>query len=193
MTRSLIGSEKRADHASDFLSSWFEDMGCKGSVAARVCLGLWRLSPIIAGLHLKQMKDSQILSSFHELAAPIPPGVHLAGVDLSHMKDPEEIRAQLAPPLTQPLGVRFRDRILVLRPEDVDFRPDVEGTIAAANRYLEGPDFVDIALREAIGLPQQVRNVPLQFTVNEAKVRAWLEQQAQAWDYTPVHARARSN
>lgn len=73
MTRSLIGSENRADHASDFLSSWFEDMGCKGSVAARVCLGLWRLSPIIAGLHLKQMKDSQILSSFHEPAAPITP------------------------------------------------------------------------------------------------------------------------
>ena len=134
-----------------------------------------------------------LYSRFKTMAAPIPPGVYLAGVDLSHLKDLEEIRAQLAPPLTQPLGVRFRDRILVLRPEDVDFRPDVEGTIAAASRYLEGPDFVDIALREAIGLPQQVRNVPLQFTVDEAKVRAWLEQQAQAWDYTPVHARARSN
>ena len=126
-----------------------------------------------------------LYSRFKTMAAPIPPGVHLAGVDLSHLKDLEEIRAQLAPPLTQPLGVRFRDRILVLRPEEVDFRPDVEGTIAAAGRYLEGPDFVDIALREAIGLPQQVRNVPLQFTVDEGKVRAWLEQQAQERDYTP--------
>jgi beta-lactamase class A len=133
-----------------------------------------------------------LYTRFKTMAAPIPPGVQLAGVDLSHLKDPEDIRGQLAPPLTEPLGVRFRDRILVLRPEEVDFRPDVEATIAAATRYLNGPEFVDIALREAIGLPQQVRNVPLYFTVDEAKVRAWLEEQARQMDYAPIPARARA-
>jgi hypothetical protein len=133
-----------------------------------------------------------LYTRFKAMAAPIPPGVQLAGVDLSHLKDPEEIRSQLAPPLTEPLGVRFRDRILILRPEEVDFRADVEATIAAATRYLNGPEFVDIALREAIGLPQQERNVPLYFTVDEAKVRAWLEEQARQVDYAPIPARARA-
>lgn len=133
-----------------------------------------------------------LYTRFKQMAAPIPPGVHLAGLDLSQLKAPEEIRAQLAPPLAEPLGVRFRDKIVILQPADVDFQPDVEGTIAAASHYLEGPDFVDIALREAIGLPQQVRDVPLRFTVDAAKVRAWLEEQARQLDYPPVHARARS-
>ena len=133
-----------------------------------------------------------LYSRFKAMAAPIAPGVHLAGQDLSHLKEPEEIRARLAPPLAEPLGVRFRDRILILRPEEVDFRADVEGTIAAAARYLEGPDFVDIALREAIGLPQQVRDIPLQYTVDAAKVRGWLEEQARQVDYAPIPARARA-
>ncbi len=110
-----------------------------------------------------------LYSSFKQAAAPIPPGVQLGGIDLSHEKDPALIRAALEPIFRQPIGLRFRDRILVLHPEEIDFTVDVDAMIAAAGQYLEGVDFVDIALREAIGLPQQPRQVPVVYRLRRGE------------------------
>ena len=76
-----------------------------------------------------------LYSRFKHDAAPIPPGVQLGGIDLSHEKDPALIRATLEPIFRQPIGLRFRDRILVLHPEEIDFTVDVDAMIAAAGQY----------------------------------------------------------
>ena len=132
-----------------------------------------------------------LYSYYKQAAAPVPPGVTLGGVDVTGLKDPAAIRAHMAPIYQQPIGVKFQERMLVLHPEEVGFTADVEATIADAGRYLEGLDFVDIAVREAIGLPQQRRDVALRYTVDEDRLRTWLERTAASFDYAPVAARVR--
>ncbi len=122
-------------------------------------------------------------------AAPIPPGVTLAGIDLSSYKDRAEIGAQLAPIFTQPIGVHFENQLLVLDPAEIRFEIHVEQTIDDAARYLEGFDFVDIAVREAIGLPQRQRDVPVRYSYDETALRRWLEGAAAQWNYDPIPAR----
>ena len=153
----------------------------------RVSLRFWLYTLlVVAGLAL-----FPLYTHYKQAAAPIPPGVYLDGLDLSALKDTAQIRAQMEPLYREPIGVRFEDRMLVLKPEEVDFAPDIGATVADAGRYLEGVDFVDIAVREAIGLPQQRRDVALRYQVNEEKLRAWLVQAAAGLDYAPLAPRVR--
>jgi hypothetical protein len=122
-------------------------------------------------------------------AAPVPPGVHLGGLDLSTLKDVDEMRAHLEQIYLQPVDVRFGDARLVLLPEDVDFQVDVAQMVAEAGRYLEGTDFLDIAVREALGFDQQRRDVPVRFMLNHAKLTAWLEEAATVHNHGPAPAR----
>ncbi|MBW7883475.1 MAG: serine hydrolase [Caldilineaceae bacterium] len=124
------------------------------------------------------------------IAAPVPPGVLLGGVDVSGLKSAAEIRAHMDPIYHQPIGVRFQNRLLLLDPDDLDFVVDFDEMVADAGRYLEGWSFLDIAVREAIGLPQHTRTVALRYSLNEAKLRTWLEEQAAQLDYAPILARA---
>jgi len=130
-----------------------------------------------------------LYSYYKGVAAPIPPGVRLGGVDVTGMKTTAEIRAHLDPIYHELLGVRFQNRLLKLDPDDFGFTVDFEQMVADAGQYLRGWAFVDIAVREAIGLPQQVRNVPVRYTVDEAKLRAWLESVAAELDTAPIAAR----
>ena len=131
----------------------------------------------------------RLYTYYKEAAAPIPPGVTLAGVDLSSYKDRAEIRSHLEPVFTEPIGVHFEDQLLVLDPAEVGFTVHADATIDDAARYLEGFDFVDIAVREAIGLPQQQRNLPMRYSYDEAALRGWLEGVAAQWNYDPIPAR----
>jgi hypothetical protein len=131
----------------------------------------------------------RLYTYYKEAAAPIPPGVTLAGIDLSSYKDRAEIRSHLEPVFTYAIGVHFENQLLVLDPAQIGFTVHAETTIDDAARYLEGIDFVDIAVREAIGLPQQRRDVPLRYSYDEAALRAWLEGVAAQWNYDPIPAR----
>lgn len=130
-----------------------------------------------------------LYSYYKGVAAPIPPGVRLGGVDVTGMKTTAEIRAHLDPIYHELIGVRFQNRLLKLDPDDFGFTVDFDLMVADAGRYLAGWEFVDIAVREAIGLPQQVRNVPVRYTLDEAKLRAWLESVAVELNTAPVAAR----
>lgn len=130
-----------------------------------------------------------LYSYYKGVAAPIPPGVRLAGVDVTGMKTTEEIRSHLDPIYHELIGVRFQNRLLMLNPDDFGFQVDFEQMVADAERYLGGWEFVDIAVREAIGLPQQVRNVPARYTIDEPKLRTWLEEVAAQLNTTPIAAR----
>ncbi|HXF60207.1 MAG TPA: serine hydrolase [Caldilineaceae bacterium] len=119
-----------------------------------------------------------LYTRFKVAAAPVPPGVYLGGLDLSALKDTDEIRRHLQVAYSHPLDVRFGDVRLVLRPAEVDFRVDADQMVAEAGQYLAGMAFLDIAVREALGLEQQRRDVPVRFMLDNAKLRAWLEQVA---------------
>ncbi len=130
-----------------------------------------------------------LYSRYKVAAAPVPPGVHLGGLDLSDLKDTAEIRRHLDQIYQAPIDVRFGVARLVLRPEDIDFHVDVEQMVAEASRYLEGSAFLDIAVREALGFDQQRRDVPVRFTVDENKLRAWLETVASEQNHAPTPPR----
>ncbi len=122
-------------------------------------------------------------------AAPIPPGVYLGGVEMGRVKDAAQAAALLDTRNTEPIAVFYGDKRLILRPQEVDYRVDVERMIADASRYLDGPDFVDIALRNLLGLEQKRRDVPVYATVDSAKLTAWLEKAATENDHPPQPAR----
>lgn len=130
-----------------------------------------------------------LYTRFKVQAAPIPPGVYLGGLDLSNVKEKDEIRQHLNQIYQSPVDVRFGDARLVLKPEAVDFTVDVDQMVAEAGQYLQGMEFLDIAVREALGFSQQRRDVPVRFMLNHAKLRAWLEEVAAEQNHPPVPAR----
>ncbi len=123
-------------------------------------------------------------------AAPVPPGVRLGGLALSDVKDVAEIRAHLQGAFAAPIEVRFGERKLALRPEDVAFVLDADQMLAEASAYLSGPPFVDIAMRAALGLQQRQRDVPARYMLDNDKLRAWLEGVAAEYNSAPQPARA---
>lgn len=125
-------------------------------------------------------------------AAPVPPGVYLGGLELSDLKDKEQIREHLRAAYSPPVGADFAGRLIALRPQEVDFAIEVDHMIAEARQYLDGPEFMDIAVRYAFGFEQRRRDVPVYYTVDTAKLRAWLEAIAPEYNTQPQRARALS-
>lgn len=121
----------------------------------------------------------------------MPPGVHLAGLELSHLKDPQAIQEALTARYREPVAVYYDRERLILRPEEVGFQIDVEAMLQDASRYLQGPDFIDIALRHLLGLPQRRRDIPLRYRYDVDRLRAWLEVLAAEYDHGPQPAHAR--
>jgi len=130
-----------------------------------------------------------IYTRFKVSAEPVAPGVHLGGLDMSDVKATDEIRVHLEGAYSEPIAVYFDDQRLVLEPSTVDFYIDVDQMIAEAGQYLEGPDFLDIALRHAAGLEQRRRDVPVRYMLNQEKLRAWLETVAVEQNRPPQPAR----
>ncbi|MBX3014359.1 MAG: serine hydrolase [Caldilineaceae bacterium] len=131
-----------------------------------------------------------LYSRYKVSAAPIPPGVYLGGLALSTVKEPAEIRRHLESIYYEPVGLYFQNKRLPLQADEVDFYVDAEQMIQEATRYLEGTPFIDIAVREALGFSQQRRDVPVRFTLNSEKLRAWLTDVATSYNYEPSPPRA---
>jgi hypothetical protein len=131
-----------------------------------------------------------LYNRYREGAGPIAPGVHLAGIEMSRYKDVEEIELQIRARYQDPIAVYFGDQRIVLRPEDVEFEVDVEAMLAHASRYLEGDDFVEIAVRHLLGFPQRRRDVPTYFTYNEKELTRWLILTAERQNRQPQAPRA---
>lgn len=123
------------------------------------------------------------------MAAPIPPGVYLGGLELSTLKDAAEIRQHLEAIYYEPIGLYFGETRLPLRPLDVGFHIDVEQMVHEASQYLDGSDFIDIAMREALGFPQQRRDIPVRFTLDTDQLHDWLTQAAIEHNTTPTSPR----
>lgn len=131
-----------------------------------------------------------LYTRFKSVAQPVPPGVYLGGMDLSDISDTTEIRHHLEAEYGTPIAVSFGSRRLALRPGDVDFTLEVEQMLAEAQTYLSGPPLMDMAVRYAFGFEQARRDVPARFTLDSAKLRAWLEGVAAEYNTAPQPARA---
>ena len=132
----------------------------------------------------------RLYTRFKVTAAPIPPGVYLGGLALGDLKETNEIRQHLDRIYADPIQIDFADEELVLRPAEVDFHLNVALMVAEAGQYLQGPAFIDIALRSALGFPQKRRDIPVRFTLNQAKLRAWLATAAIEHNRKPIGAHA---
>lgn len=128
-------------------------------------------------------------TSYKTSAAPVPPGVLLAGFDFQYEKDPAQIQATLERTFVQPIAVYYNQERLVLRPEEIDFTLDVQGMLADAEFFLHGDPFVELVIRQVLGLPPQVRELPLRYGFNQVKLEAWLQAAAQRFDRGPQPAR----
>ncbi|MCX6050847.1 MAG: serine hydrolase [Chloroflexi bacterium] len=62
--------------------------------------------------------------------------------------------------------------------------------VAEAGKYLQGPPFIDIAVREALGFSQKRRDVAVRYTLNSDKLRAWLVNAAAEHNREPIGAHA---
>lgn len=131
-----------------------------------------------------------LYTRYKAAAAPIPPGVHLAGLELSHLKEPAQIEAAVTAALGQPIAVYYDDTRLVLRPHEIAFQVDTAAMLAEARRYLSGPAFIDIAVRNLAGIPQRRRDIPAIFTYDARKLAAWLWQVGEEMDHPPLPGRA---
>ena len=141
--------------------------------------------PIIAFLSL-----FPLYTRYKAAAAPIPPGVYLAGLDLSRYKEPAEIESVLAASLGQPIAVYYGETRLVLRPQEVDFRVDTAAMLAEAQQYLEGPEFIEIALRKLAGIPPRRRDIATRYSYDGQKLAEWLGKVGEELDHAPQPGRA---
>ena len=132
---------------------------------------------------------SRFYTRYKEIAAPIPPGVHLAGMELSALKERDEIRVHLEQLYSQPIAVHYADERLWLEPDEVGFQLDVDQMIWEASQYLEGLDFIDISLRQALGIPHTIRNVEARYLLDQEKLIAWLQNVASEQDRPPQTSR----
>jgi beta-lactamase class A len=131
-----------------------------------------------------------LYNRFREGAAPVAPGVHLAGMEMSRYKDVEEIERQIRARYQDPIAVYFGDQRIVLRPQDVEFEVDVDAMLAHAARYLGGEDFAEIAVRYLLGLSQRRRDVPTYYTYNPKELTRWLIMTAERHNRPPQASRA---
>jgi beta-lactamase class A len=126
-----------------------------------------------------------VYGRFKVVASPIAPGVVLGGLELSSLKERDEIARHLDRIYREPIALYFDDQRLVLDPAEVDFEVDVDQMLGEAAQYLEGPDFLDIAVRQALGVEQQERHVPVRFLMDSDKLHAWLAAAAVAHNSEP--------
>ena len=123
-------------------------------------------------------------------AAPIPPGVHLANLELSHLKDPAQIEAAIVASLGQPIAVYY-DR------DAPGAAPRRRWTLRSTRRRCwrrrsstwTGQDFVDIALRKLAGIPQRRRDIAARYSFDAQKLATWLMQVGEELDHPPQPGR----
>ena len=148
--------------------------------------GFLRLAlPLIAFLSL-----FPLYTRYKAAAAPIPPGVYVAGLELSRYKDPAEIEGVIVANLNQPIAVYYEETRMVLRPQDISFAVDTAAMLAEAQQYLEGPEFVDIALRKLAGIPQRRRDVAARYSYDAQKLADWLWKVGEEMNHAPQPGRA---
>lgn len=128
----------------------------------------------------------RLYSAYRVQAAPVMQGVLIGERDYHDVQSGAELAARLRAQAETPVVVTFRDQRVVLTPEEVGFKIDVDRILEDAAAYLEGPFFLRSALRRLLGLPPEIRHVPIYYSIDRARATAWL-QALDAEVRTPPH------
>jgi len=118
---------------------------------------------------------------------PVPAWVTLAGQPAAG-STLEEIAQVVRAPYAEPVWVYYGEERLLLRPEEVGFRVDVEAMLEEAQAQRQGlrfwRGFVDEVLHQT---PEPV-DIPLRYEVDEVALSDWLSDVAQRYDRPPTSA-----
>jgi beta-lactamase class A len=110
---------------------------------------------------------------YRRTAGVVPAWVRLGGLDING-KSAQEIGNALAQRLDEPLAVYFDDQRIVLRPQEVGLRVDVEGMLADAKQYDTAGNLLRYLVGRGIGRPLTPIDVPLHYVVDQAALDSWL-------------------
>ncbi len=117
---------------------------------------------------------------------PIPPGVMIAGLDLSGARTLNEAAQALNDALAQPVIVRYAEERLILRPSEIGFQPDLAATLFEAARYRQGEHFWRGFWARIAHQPPPRVDVPVQFALDTVALAIWLNDVAARYDRDPM-------
>jgi beta-lactamase class A len=121
---------------------------------------------------------------YRRSAGAVPAWVRLAGLDINGASA-RQVADALVQRANEPLAVYFDDQRIVLRPQAVGFRVDIEAMLAEAEQY----NTADYLLRYLVGRgmrqPLTPANIPLRYTVDQSALDNWLADVAQQHDRQP--------
>lgn len=121
---------------------------------------------------------------YRRTAGAVPAWVRLAGLDISGASA-QEVADALAKRLDEPLAVYFDTERIILRPETVGFRADIEGMLTEAKQYDTPGYLVRYLIGRGIRRPLTPVNVPLHYTVDQAALDNWLADVAREHNRSP--------
>jgi beta-lactamase class A len=102
-----------------------------------------------------------------------------------HGASSQEVANALAQRVDEPLAVYFDTQRVLLRPETIGFRADVEGMLAEARQYDTPGYLLRYLIGRGIRQPLTPVNVPLRYAVDQASLDNWLAEVAHSYNRPP--------
>lgn len=121
---------------------------------------------------------------YAEAQGIVPIGVTLAGLPVQG-HSPQEVTDALRGLFEQPVAVYYGEERIVLRPDAVGFRVDVEAMLAAAEEQRNGWNFILGIASDALGRPLSTTDIPLRYFLDVEKLTAWLSDVGARYDHPP--------
>ncbi len=121
---------------------------------------------------------------YRRVAGAVPAWVRLGGAE-ANGQTLEAITEALNRPFEEPIAAYYGDQRILLRPQTVDFRVDVDTMIAETRPYDNPWLLARYLFGEALNRPTASVNVPLRYALDGAALDAWLAQVAAEHDRAP--------
>lgn len=118
----------------------------------------------------------RLYSLYKVQAAPILPGVMIGHHDLRRVRTEAGIVQTLRERSEKPVLAEFNGRRVIVEPEAVGFRVDVDRILAEAETYLGGDPFLRTVLRQTLGLPEERYQVPIYYWFDRPRARILLSE-----------------
>ncbi len=121
----------------------------------------------------------------------IPPGVTLAGRAMNGASL-AQVEEQLLDLFMRPVAVYYRDRRIILRPEEIGFQVRTRVMVNEARRIGNAFYMTRAFLLYLLGRTPPTRDIPLIVSWDPQRFNAWLTQVAERFDRPPQPPRART-
>jgi hypothetical protein len=110
---------------------------------------------------------------YRRTAGVVPAWVRLAGLDINGATV-QDVSSGFTQRLDEPLAAYFDDQRILLRPQAIGFRADIEGMLADARQYDTTGNLLRYLIGRGIGRPVTPIDVPLRYTVDQVALDKWL-------------------